>query len=110
MACQHEDFEAHVDVGRITPADGADVKCFVAEITVKCKECGQSFGWRGVPPGANYDSPTRSVDALELRAPMLSPAELALAEPLAGMSADPWSGEPGVSFQLLDSQLEAEGD
>lgn len=63
--CTHEDFQANVAVGRIL-----DVGKFVADITVKCAECGEPFRFVGVPAGLSYEQPMVSIDGLELHAPI----------------------------------------
>lgn len=89
MSCQHENFQANADIGRITGEQDGDVVAFVMDIKVRCVECGQSFGFRGMPPGLAWDVPTRSPDALEAHLPLLSPSELAMNGPLPGLVDDP---------------------
>lgn len=83
-SCVHEDFEAHCDVTRVLngreEAEGGELVAFALDVRVVCAGCGESFGFRGVPCGISANGvPTRSADALELRAWLLSPAELVLA-------------------------------
>lgn len=89
MACQHEDFEAEVAVGRITGEEDGDVVAFVADVKIQCAECGEPFGFRGMPPGLSWEGPTRSPNALEARLPLLSPTDLQMNAPLPGLAADP---------------------
>lgn len=89
MSCQHENFESDVAVGRIAAEEDGDIVIFVADVRVKCVDCGESFGFRGLPPGMSWGEPTRTVDALEACLPLLSPSDLALSGPLPGLSADP---------------------
>ena len=63
--CTHEDFHARVAVGRIL-----DVGKFVADVTIKCADCGEPFRFVGVPAGISYDHPMISIDGLELHAPI----------------------------------------
>lgn len=101
MSCQHEDFEADVKVGRVTDDDGGDVVAFVAEVRVRCVECGENFGFRGMPPGLMWEGPTRSPDAREARLPLLSPTELEMNGPLPGLLADPPAPPmPGLRIQV----------
>lgn len=92
-SCAHESFRADAQVGRILngreEADGGELVAFSCEVRVECADCGQAFGWRGVPCGVSINGqPMRSADALELRAWLLSPSELALLEGgLAGLFA-----------------------
>lgn len=58
--CKHMRFDANVAVGRIE-----DIGRFVAEVRIKCIECGAPFQFVGVAPGFNYDGPTVSLDGLE---------------------------------------------
>lgn len=84
-ACTHEDFVANVDVHRMH--EEGEVTGFLTEIHVRCADCGEAFGWRGVPCGISVrGAPMRSADATELRAWLLSPADMALAD-----------GPPGVA-------------
>lgn len=87
--CQHEDFVAHVDVGRITAEEGGDPVTFEASLTITCAHCAARLGFRGMAAGMSYAFPTRSPDALEARLPLLSPAELELQGGLAGLKEDP---------------------
>jgi hypothetical protein len=88
MACAHEDFEARVEVNRLHEEGGDDPHTFLAEITVRCTECGQQFGWRGVRPGLSFDEPAVSVDGLTLSVPMRSPAEMDWLGILPGLKFD----------------------
>lgn len=82
--CTHENFAAQVDVNRMM--DEGAITGFLAEIHVTCADCGEPFGWRGVRCGISvHGPPMRNADATELRAWLLSPAEMALV-----------SGAPGV--------------
>lgn len=81
--CAHPDFEARVNVTRLS-ADGdaaSEVHAFTADITVRCAVCGEPFGWKGPPVGLSSSEPRVSADALELRAPLMTPAEMLLAGP-----------------------------
>lgn len=89
MSCDHENFEAHVNVGRISETDGGAITHFVAEVTIVCAACRAPFGFRGMPVGMLPEQPTVSPDALEARMPLISPAELELLGPLAAMGAKP---------------------
>lgn len=65
--CQHEDFEARVEVNRIE-----DVGCFIAAVSVRCAECGEQFRFVGADfrPGLNFQRPTVSIDGCELNVPI----------------------------------------
>lgn len=72
MKCLHENFEAHVDVQRVMkkPTDVAP-EGFMAEIRIKCKDCGLPFEFFGVDGcGYKFDKALLSPDAQELRQPI----------------------------------------
>ena len=60
MACKHMNFAANVAVARLE-----DVGRFMAEITIKCAECGKPFQFRGLQPGLDTDGARVSLDGLE---------------------------------------------
>lgn len=73
--CYHLMFDANIAVARVGEADENNTMpgmptAFVAEITIKCGDCGEHFKFDGVPAGLSYDSPATSVDGRELRAPI----------------------------------------
>lgn len=70
MTCEHQNFHADVAVNRVVQVEGGPPREFVADIRVKCVDCGLPFRWVGVPMGASYDQPMMSVDRHELRAPL----------------------------------------
>lgn len=63
--CKHTDFEASVQVNRLD-----DVGRFMADVRVKCAECGTPFRFVGLPSGVDLNSPTVSIDATEGRFPI----------------------------------------
>ncbi|HDZ36843.1 MAG TPA: hypothetical protein ENH62_00890 [Marinobacter sp.] len=63
--CDHRNFEANVNVARIE-----DVMEFMAEIKIKCADCGLDFHFKGVPMGMSYSHPMAEVGCTELRAPI----------------------------------------
>ncbi|MGW4042991.1 hypothetical protein [Streptomyces sp. NPDC004721] len=69
--CPHENFDATVDVNRITASDNdPTVVGYNADIKVNCADCGEPFRWTGVPAGASPREPMCSIDETELRAPL----------------------------------------
>lgn len=46
-ACLHEDFNAYVEVNRLTEreGDGEPVGAYSADIRVSCANCGEPFRW-----------------------------------------------------------------
>lgn len=70
-ACPHENFDAYVDVNRVTASDDdPTVVGYSADIKVTCHDCGEPFRWTGVPAGVSPRSPMCSVDETELHAPL----------------------------------------
>lgn len=63
--CPHEGFASCVGVGRIEDLDG-----FIAEVRVVCVQCRQAFRFKGAPPGLSFESPTVSIDGLQLHIPI----------------------------------------
>jgi hypothetical protein len=83
MACPHEGLHADVAINRLTASDDdPTVVAFIADVTVRCLDCGEPFRWTGVQAGLNPRRPTCSVNETELHAP-LRPAS---ADPDFGLS------------------------
>lgn len=59
-SCKHMNFEADVQVARIE-----DQGRFVAEIHIRCRDCGTPFQFMGLKPGFDFDGATVSLDGLE---------------------------------------------
>lgn len=59
--CEHHNFDANVRVCRIE-----DKGRFVAEVSIKCVDCGVPMQFMGLEPGLNFDGATVSLDGLEL--------------------------------------------
>lgn len=70
MSCVHENFTAHVSVGRLSELDGGPITHYVAEIRVECSACGTPFDFIGAPHGIDPNAPTMSLDRTELVAPI----------------------------------------
>jgi hypothetical protein len=89
VSCHHENFAASCDVTRVLDGhEDGDLTAFALDLRVACADCGADFGFRGVPCGVSVNGqPMRSADALELRAWLLSPSELALVDEPAGLRA-----------------------
>lgn len=79
-SCRHERFSAAVNVNRLHAREQDDSPVsFAADITVRCADCGEPFGFRCRDMGVAPDRPAVSVDTLELRVPLRPPSELKLA-------------------------------
>jgi hypothetical protein len=66
VTCEHEHFEARVDVNRLT-----DVAGFHVDVRVWCVDCEQPFRWVGVPVvGLLGSGPTTNLAGTELHAPI----------------------------------------
>jgi hypothetical protein len=71
MSCEHMNFRADVKVGRLKESDTSDViVMFVAEVQVKCAECGQPFEFIGIPMGFAHFEPRCSIDGLTANMPI----------------------------------------
>ena len=94
--CPHLAFAATVNVNRIGTEETADgsPRAYVAEVSVKCEDCGELFRWSGCRAGLSYDHPMVSPDETELRAP-LRPGS---ADPDFGM------GLPGFSISVTATE------
>lgn len=68
--CSHQNFHSKVEVFRLTRREGSPVEDFMAEIRIKCLDCGLPFRFLGLGFGLSFDKPRLSPDALELRAPI----------------------------------------
>lgn len=69
MACEHLNFKANVNVGRLSKTDGGPITGFCADVTINCAECGLPFRFIGLDAGNHFDRRV-SVDGTELRAPI----------------------------------------
>lgn len=58
--CEHHNFDATVRVARIE-----DKGRFMAEIQIKCADCGIPMQFMGLEPGLNFDGATVSLGGLE---------------------------------------------
>lgn len=90
-ACPHEDFDADVDINRLTGDDGVTVISYSADIRVRCTACDEPFRWVGVPAGMSPARPMCSADEMELHAPLRS----ASSDPDFGL------GIPGFAIQQV---------
>jgi hypothetical protein len=86
--CQHLHFCSEVDVNRLTELESGIVDHFVADIRLRCADCGLTFRFPGIQHGVHYE-PRTSLDGTELR-----------------VSVEPASG---VRKSLLDEIREADG-
>ncbi len=95
-ACDHEHFDAVVEVCRVTASDDdPTVVGYTADIRVTCASCQEPFRWCGVPVGASPAHPMCSVDERTLRAP-LRPAS---ADPDFGL------GLPGFTIRYRPGEV-----
>lgn len=69
MNCAHERFSAEVKVARIGDGDSV-IRNFVAEVSVRCDECGTPFHFVGPDAGFSFKRPTVNVGATTLHAPI----------------------------------------
>lgn len=84
--CPHAQFTAAVNVARIT-----DIGRFVADVRIRCEDCGLPFSFVGAPAGFDYNHPTVNVDATEINLP-IRPGAGGVIERMHHMGW-PWKGE-----------------
>lgn len=70
MSCEHDGFQAQVNVIRLSEKEGGPITGYTADVTIKCAKCGLPFRFIGLPYGVLRGQPTLSADGLELRAPI----------------------------------------
>lgn len=68
--CEHERFEANVDVARVTDGEDGPVIRYHADISVRCAGCLEPFVFVGLPEGFDFNAPTMSPFGLEARLPL----------------------------------------
>jgi hypothetical protein len=85
--CKHETFEAVVQVVRLN-----DVDRHIAEIQVRCQDCGVRFRWLGFERGLHPTEPRVSIDEFELRAPITPDGHL------TSLMAGPDTGFPAIKM------------
>ena len=68
--CEHVNFEANVAVALMPSVEGGPINRWMADVTVKCAECGLPFRFIGLPAGMDLNSPCVSVNAEEARMPI----------------------------------------
>lgn len=62
MSCKHENFLGDVSVNRIE-----DVGRFIADVRIKCTDCGVPMRFIGLPAGVDLNGASVSIDATEAR-------------------------------------------
>jgi hypothetical protein len=60
--CEHKNFSAAVAVNRLE-----DTGRFVADIAIRCLDCGIPFQFMGLEPGLRLDGASVSLDGLEAK-------------------------------------------
>lgn len=86
--CPHLNFTAKVDVARLSQEDGGPITGYVADLQIRCQQCGLPFRFIGLPAGSHFAEPRVSPDGTELRAPM-EPAVHEKFIPRAGYTIPP---------------------
>lgn len=71
IGCEHERFQAKVDVNRLTKVEGGPVTGYVAEVTVWCLDCAKKFQFLGLEPGYDTQGARVSLDGLEANLALL---------------------------------------
>lgn len=70
MKCEHMNFDASVQVGRLSKEEGGPITGYTADIQVRCGDCGLPFRFRHNAYGSSPDMATVSVDNTEMRVPL----------------------------------------
>jgi len=69
--CPHEDFNASVEVNRLTEREGdTEPDAYSADIKVWCAACGENFRWVGLQAGLMPSRPMCSIDETIMCAPL----------------------------------------
>lgn len=92
--CEHQNFNAFINVGRINREDGGPIVCYSADIRIACRDCGQELEFVGLPMGMSYYRPTVSIDGKEARIPLVIPGK-SVPEGMAGFSVSMQTFEDG---------------
>lgn len=68
MSCQHEVFNANVEVGRVVAEhDPTHLIGFIVDLKARCALCHADLEFIGLPVGVSHFGPTCSVDGVEAR-------------------------------------------
>lgn len=73
MPCDHENFEAELDIHRIVrdeEREGGGVVAYRAHLKVRCRNCHTRFRFPGTPKGLLWSRPTTDPSEMELLVPM----------------------------------------
>lgn len=63
--CPHMNFQVEADVHRLTKTENGPVTGYMADLRIRCVDCGRRFQFIGLPAGMNMSGATVSIDALE---------------------------------------------
>lgn len=75
MPCEHLNFGATVNVGRLSDQDGGPITAYTADIQIRCADCGEAFVFLGMDCGSAPDKPMVSVLGEEARLPIRPQSE-----------------------------------
>lgn len=65
--CEHTDFDAFFEIGRLTDGEGGKVTSYIADVRFKCKICHLPFQFMGLELGLNLRGATMSPDGQQAR-------------------------------------------
>lgn len=65
--CVHENFMADVQVARMPSREGGPIERYMADVRVKCDDCGLPFRFIGLPAGVDLNGASVNNDATEAR-------------------------------------------
>lgn len=67
MSCEHMNFAATVGVGRLSKEEGGPITSYMADVRIRCADCGRPFQFLGLKPGIDTGGAAVSIDGLEAR-------------------------------------------
>lgn len=83
--CEHLNFAAQVDVNRLTETIGGPVTRYLADVRIKCADCGLPFEFQGLKLGIDTGGCTMSLDGQEAHLAILPNGKVA--SPLGRIAA-----------------------
>lgn len=68
--CKHMKFQSAISVYRLTEPGSDEVKGYVADVRIKCSDCGVPMEFLCERQGSSLTEPAASLDHKELRCPL----------------------------------------
>lgn len=70
MACEHEGFDARVDVNRLSDVKGGPTTAYSADLKIQCTQCGEQFVFIGPAIGLSPREPRIALAGTEIHLPI----------------------------------------